>query len=173
MLRLAVFSRGSRDHAESRVTARSTGCWRAPASHHEINSDADTEDMINDLDRWNREAGLRGLLNVQIALPPFVLQLDVLDGDGVRVGIQVGLRLVLRDPAAIHLIGNRQLAGLVVELDDDVFAEVFERCLRPQARSEVPHTVGPFFELGVMSDSALQRDGIVFGAAGWLAAGAR
>src|SRR5947209_2434260 len=166
MLRQAVFSRGSRDHRASRVTARSTGCWPALVSHHEISSEADNDGMPNRLNRWNREAGLRRFRNVQVTLPAFVLQLEVLDGDGIGVGIQIGLGLVLRDPAAVYLVGNRQLASLVVKLDDDVFAEVLERCFRAQPRSEVPHAVGPFLELGVMSDSALKRDGIVLGAAG-------
>ena len=37
----------------------------------------------------------------------------------------------------------------------------------------MPDLVGPLLELGVVRDAALQRDGVVFGAAGRLAAAAR
>jgi hypothetical protein len=61
-----------------------------------------------------------------VPLPTLVLQLDVLDRDGIAVGVEVGQGLIFRDPAAIDLIGQGQLAGLVVHLNDYVLAEVFE-----------------------------------------------
>ena len=64
----------------------------------------------------------------------------------------------------------RELAGLVVDLDDDVLAEVLERDFRAEAGAEVPHLVRPLLELGVVGDAALERDRLVLGAAGRLAA---
>src|SRR5215211_9206184 len=49
------------------------------------------------------KAGLGGLGDIVVAFPAFVLQLYVLDGDGVGVGIEVGQGLVLGDPAAVDL----------------------------------------------------------------------
>ena len=71
----------------------------------------------------------------------------VLDRDGVGVGVEVGQRLVLGDPAAVDLVGERELAGLVVDLDDDVLAEVLQRDLRAQAGAVVPDLVRPLLEL--------------------------
>ena len=84
-----------------------------------------------------------------------------LDRDGVGVGVEVGQRLVLRDPAAVDLVGERELAGLVVDLDDDVLAEVLQRDLGAEAGAEVPDLVGPLLELGVVGDAALERDRLV------------
>jgi hypothetical protein len=67
-----------------------------------------------------------------VALPALVLEFDRLEGDRVGVGVEVGERLVLGDPAAQQLVGERGLAGLVVDLDDDVLAEVLERASAPR-----------------------------------------
>ena len=96
----------------------------------------------------------------------------MLDGDGVGIGVEIGLRLKLRDPAAKNLVGDRELPGFVVELDDDVFAEVLERNLRAEPGAEVPDLVGPLLEFGVVRDAALERDRFVFRAARRFAAAA-
>ena len=62
-----------------------------------------------------------------VALPALVLELERLDRHRVRVGVEVGQRLELGDPASKHAIRDHQLAGLVVHLDDDVLAEVAKR----------------------------------------------
>src|SRR4029079_10576409 len=61
------------------------------------------------------------------------------------------------------------LPGFVVELDDDVLAEVPQRHLGPEPRAEVPDLVRPLLEFLVVRDSALERDGIELRAAGRLA----
>ena len=52
------------------------------------------------------EGRLGRLGHVVVALPALVLELDVLDGDRVGVGVEVGQRLVFRDPAAVDLVGD-------------------------------------------------------------------
>src|SRR3569833_1563593 len=110
------------------------------------------------------EAGLAGLGHVVIALPALVLELDVLYRHGVGIRIEIGQGLKLGDPAAIDFISHRELAGLVVDLEDDLFAEGFQRYLAAEARAVVPHLVRPLLELGVVGDAAFQRDRLVFGA---------
>ena len=116
--------------------------------------------------------GSVGSVTSKSSLPAFVLELDMLDRHGVGVGVEIRLGQKLRDPAAIDLVGDRELAGFVVKLDDDFLAEACERDLGAQAGPEVPDAVGPLFERDVVSDSALERDGVVLGAAGRLAGGA-
>src|SRR5262249_12787112 len=67
-------------------------------------------------------------------------------------------RLVLGDPRAVDLVGDRELAGLVVQLDDQVLAEVLQRDLRAEPRAEAPDLVRPALELDVVRDAALERD---------------
>src|SRR5690349_16345176 len=110
------------------------------------------------------EARLGRLRHTDIALPALVLQLQVLDRHRVRVRVQVGHRLVLRDPAAVQLVGERELAGLVVDLEDQVLAEVLQRDFRAEPGAEVPHLVRPLLELGVVGDAALDGDRLVLGA---------
>ena len=86
----------------------------------------------------------------------------MLDGDGVGVGVEIRHRLVLGDPAAVDLVRDHQLPGLVVELEIDVLAEVGQRDLGAQRRAEVPDQTGPVMEVQVLGQPALQRDGVVF-----------
>ena len=97
----------------------------------------------------------------------------MLDEHGVGVGVEVGQRLKFRDPATKDLIGDRQLAGFVIDLEDDVLAEILERNFRAQAGAEVPDLVRPLFEFLVVGDAAIEGDGLVFRAAGRFAAAAR
>src|SRR6266852_4530451 len=99
------------------------------------------------------EARLRGLDHGVIALPALVLELEVLDGDRIGVGVQIGQRLILRRPAAEYLIRDDELAGLVEELDDDVLAEVLEGNLASKTAAEVPHLVGPLLEFMIVGDA--------------------
>ena len=59
------------------------------------------------LDRRLDERRLGGLDHLVVALPAFVLQLQVLDRDRVGVGVEVWQGLELGDPAAIDLVGDR------------------------------------------------------------------
>ena len=77
------------------------------------------------------KVGSLGSTTLYVALPALVLELDVLDGDGVGVGVEIGQRLVFRDPAAIDLVGDRQLAGLVVDLDDESLRKSFSETSLP------------------------------------------
>src|SRR5262249_38977570 len=58
---------------------------------------------------------------------------------------------------------------LVVDLEDDVLAEVLERGLQSEAGAVIPHLVGPALELDIMRHAAVERDRVVFGAARRLA----
>src|SRR6185312_14297203 len=108
-----------------------------------------------------------------IALPPLVLELQMLDRHGVGIGIEVRRSLVLRHPAAEHLVGDDFLSRLVIDLDDHVLAEVLERDLRSEPCAEIPDLVGPGLEIGVVGDAALERDCFELRAPGGLAGGAR
>src|SRR6266436_8463458 len=72
---------------------------------------------------------LRRLNDGRVALPAFVFQLDVLKQDRVGIGVEIGQRHEFGYPAAEHLVGQRQLAGFVVNLDHDVLAEILQRHL--------------------------------------------
>ena len=90
----------------------------------------------------------------------------MLDGDGVGVGIEIRESLEFRDPRAINLVADGKLARFVVDIDNDVFAEVLERDFRAQTRAKVPNFVRPFLELGVVGNATLEREGLVFSPAG-------
>src|SRR5262249_25049702 len=96
--------------------------------------------------------------------PALVFQLDVLYGHGIRIGVKVWQRLILRDPAAEDFVGNGRLAGFVVNFEQDVFAKVLQRDFLAQARSELPYLVGPLLELEVVRYPALKSNRIKFGA---------
>ena len=61
-----------------------------------------------------------------VSLPAFILELDLLDGDSTRIGVKVGKYLIFRNPASVNLVGENELSGLVVDLQSEVFAEVFK-----------------------------------------------
>src|SRR3546814_14889263 len=79
--------------------------------------------------------------------------------------------LIFGDPAAVELIGEDLLPGLVEHVEDQVLAEIGERRLGPRARAEIPDLVRPLLEIAVVGDAAFQGDRLVLGAAGRLAAG--
>src|ERR1700694_37279 len=101
------------------------------------------------------------LSDALVALPALILELDQLNRDPGGIGVQFGQRLVLRNPAAEDVVGDRQLTRFVVKLERDVPSEVGERYFGPQATAIVPDFVGPLFELVVMGDAALKCDGVV------------
>src|SRR5262245_10520217 len=141
--------------AASSSSARSIGDPCRPRSHKSSSAALDRAGIASypkplRLD----EARLLRFGHVVVALPAFVLELDALDGNGVRVRIEIGQRLVLRDAAAVDLVGNRQLACFVVDLDDDFLAEVLERDLGAEPRAVVPDLVRPLFERNVVGDAA-------------------
>src|SRR5207237_4107454 len=78
------------------------------------------------------------LLYCSISLPAFVFQLDMLDSDRIRVGIQVGQDFVFRNPTTIDLVSEHELSSLIVKLKNNVFAEVFQRNFRTTPRTEAP-----------------------------------
>src|SRR5262245_60350602 len=102
-----------------------------------------TKDLVraSTLESW-----LDRFLNARIALPAFVLELNVLDRDGTRIGVKIRQCLKLRHPAAIHLVSNYQLSRFVVELNNDVLPKILERYFGAEPGTKFPDFVGPFFE---------------------------
>src|SRR4051794_12332913 len=72
---------------------------------------------------WFHKSRLGRFDDVVVPLPALVFQFDMLDQDSIGVGIEIRLGLKFRDPAAEHLVGDRQLAGFIIDFDDDVLAE--------------------------------------------------
>src|SRR5438105_410079 len=114
----------------------------------------------------NGERALGWLDDAFVALPPFVFQLDALDQHRVGVGVEVRLGLEFRYPGTEHLIGNGELAGLVIDFDDQVLTEVLERDFGAEPLTVIPDLVRPLLELLVVGDPALERDRLELGAAG-------
>src|SRR5690348_540267 len=114
------------------------------------------------------EGQLRWLSDSLIPDPALVFELDVLDGHGIRVGIEIGQRLILRHPAPEDVVGDDLLTRFVEDVDQDVLTEVLERYLFAAIPGLgvgiVPHLVRPLLELGVMGNAALERDGLKLGA---------
>src|SRR5262245_18812968 len=103
---------------------RFTGASGRPCSQTSSNAPGDSEFMESNGRFGERRLGRLGYFVV--ALPSFVFQLERLDGNGVRIGIEFRLRLKLRGPAAENLVGDRELAGFIVHLDNDVLAKILE-----------------------------------------------
>src|SRR5574337_733995 len=115
------------------------------------------------------EARFGRLGHADVALPTLVLELQVLDRHRVGVGVQVRHRLVLGHPAAIQLVGQRELARLVVDLQDQILAEVLQRDLGAEPRPEIPYLVRPLLEGDVMGHAAFDGDRLILGTPGRLA----
>src|SRR5262245_46193218 len=92
------------------------------------------------LRRLNK-TGFTRFLDVVIALPAFVLELDVLDRDCISVGVEIAQGLKFRNPGAKDLVAQRKLSSLVIDVDDDVLAKILERNFRAQPGTEVPDFV--------------------------------
>src|SRR5207302_3356356 len=108
-----------------------------------------------------------------VALPSLVLEFDVRDGHGVGVRVEIGQGLILGDPATEDVVSDGYLAGLVVDLNNDVLAEILERHFGAEAGAEVPDLVRPLLELGIVGHAALEGDGLVLGTSRRLARAAR
>src|SRR6185437_3250168 len=158
----------SRTHATSRRRAPA-GDGRVPLP---ISGTASPAKACDDLVRRLCERRLFRFRDRDIALPTFVLKLDVLNRNGIRVCVEVRQCLILRDPAAIDLVSNYELAGLVVHLEEDVFAKIRQRDFHAKTCAIVPHLVCPLLEGDILRDPAIQTDCVVFGAARRLATGA-
>ena len=79
-----------------------------------------------------------------------------------------------RDGAGVRVeIGERELARLVQQLDDDILAEVGKRDLRARAQAEALHAARPRLELDVVGAAAGEDDPVVGCAAGRVAQRAR
>ena len=152
-------------------SARSTGDWERPRSQTFNKSAA-----VGAYSMWRSrrvgEGRLARLGHFDVAFPAFVFQFDVLDEHGVGVGVEVSERLEFRNPAAINLVSDDELAGFVIDLDDDVLAKILERNFRAKPGAEVPDLVSPLLEFLVVRDAAFERDSFVFGAARGFAAAA-
>ena len=70
------------------------------------------------------------------------------------------------------VVRDRELASLVVEIEDDILAKIRERHLAAERCLQLPHLAGPGLEVEIMRHAALQRDGIVLGAPRRFATGA-
>src|SRR5258708_18410186 len=119
---------------------------------------------------WLKETRFTWLSHRLIARPALVLQFNMLNSHCIRISIKVGNSLVLRNPAAKHVVRDDVLPCLVVHLDDDIFTKIFQRDFH--ARIEVPDLVRPLFELEIMRNASLECDCIEFGTTRRLAAAA-
>src|SRR6266511_2799564 len=96
----------------------------------------------------------------------------MLDRNCIGVGIQIWQRYKFRNPAPVNLVRQRDLAGFVVHLEDDVLAEILQRYLGPESAAKVPHFVGPLLEFFIMRNTPLECDRVVFGTVGRFATAA-
>jgi hypothetical protein len=78
---------------------------------------------------YRSKGGLLRLSNGHVALPAFVLQNKLFESDISCIRIKVRQGPVFGRPAAVHLIGNHNLAGLVDQLDQDVLSKIRPRFL--------------------------------------------
>src|SRR5437773_12441034 len=100
-----------------------------------------------------------------VAFPAFIFQLDVLDSDCIRIGVEIGKYLIFRNPAVVNVVGENELSSLIVELQNDVFPEIFQRNFRAWAGTKLPDFIGPVLEFRIVGNAALKRDRIIFSAA--------
>src|SRR5574341_732955 len=115
---------------------------------------------------------LDGFRDAGVAFPALILQLDALDGDGIAGGVKIRQRLILRDPAAVDLVGEHELARFIVDFKDEVLAEIAQGDFGAGPSPEIPHLEGPGLELLIMSDGPFQGDRLIARAARGLPAGA-
>src|ERR1019366_1440573 len=119
------------------------------------------------------EGGFARFSDGLIAFPAFIFQFDVLDGNGVRVRVEIRQGLIFADPRAINFVGEDDLPGFVIDFENEILAKVFERNFRAETVSKVPNFVRPLLEFGVVGDAAFERDGVILGAAGRFSRAAR
>ncbi len=104
--------RGTRDGSANRGprTPRHVGSFTSSPCGRRASASGEPGPLYGGLKLGSVARSARSLL------PALVLKLQVLDRDGVGVGVQVRQRLVLGDPAGEHPVGEVKLAGLVVDL---------------------------------------------------------
>src|SRR6266536_2843694 len=66
-----------------------------------------------------------------VSLPAFILELDLLDGDGIRIGVKVGKYLIFRYPASVNFVGENELSGLIVDLQISTLPDSGQMTLLP------------------------------------------
>jgi hypothetical protein len=96
-----------------------------------------------------------------------MLDLDLLDHNGIAVRIEVGQDREFAHPGPVHLIGSQFLPGFVEHVDGQIAVGQRFRVAR------LSNLVGPGVEGGVMRDAVLQRDDIVLGPTAKFVAAAR
>lgn len=122
---------------------------------------------------FNPVLSLHWFRQQQIPRPAFVFKLDALNGNGVGAGVQIGKSLILRRPAAVHVVRANQLPCFVVEFDQDILPELVQRHFRSQAGAQFPNQVGPVFKGRVFGQSTFHGDGVKLRQPGRLPAGRR
>ena len=65
------------------------------------------------------------------------------------------------------------MSGLIVKLENDVFAEIFQRNFCAKTGTEPLDLIGPVLELWIVGNTTLKRDRRIFGEARRFAAAAR
>src|SRR5439155_23944673 len=93
-----------------------------------------------------------------ISFRAFILQRNVFDGDCARIRIEIRQDFIFRNPAAINLVRKDELSSLIIELQNNIFAEIPQRNLRAASGSQAPDFVRPILEFWIMRDAALQHD---------------
>jgi hypothetical protein len=93
-----------------------------------------------------------------VSFPTFIFQLDLLNSDSSRIGVEVGKYLIFRNPASVNFVGENELSGLIVDLQSEVFAEVSKGNFCAWAGAKAPDFVGPVFEFRIVRNTALERD---------------
>jgi len=117
------------------------------------------------LGRFNK-TWLTRFLNVVVALPAFVSSLICWMATALALASEIGEGLEFRDPRAKNLVADRELPGLVVDIDDDVFAEILSETSAPSPEPKFQTLFAHFSNSVSLSDAALEGDGFKFGRPG-------
>src|SRR5258707_447517 len=73
----------------------------------------------------------------------------------------------------MNIISNELLTSLVIDLDNNIFAKIFERDLAAQPGPKVPDFAGPLLKLKIVGHTAFQRNRLILSTSGGLAATTR
>src|SRR6266446_6691034 len=91
-----------------------------------------------------------------IALKPFKRKLDRGDSHCVRAGIEVGQRLVFRNPTSVKIVGESFLANFVENINSNVLAKLTQA--GEAVAGKIVYQVSPVFEGRVIGYARLQRN---------------